>query len=185
MPKPTDDFRFLTQVLDSFFAKRNVRSKLATIREQQVKGWEKWLQIELAIFLMQNSKVRTWNRESQFELDPELAKTKRRCAIDFIIHQKRKHTYLALELKQFDSKSTCASGMLKDIKKLLKILNSKSIIRSMWSLGIHDITPSTAMNETLHKYADNLGVVISNKLILTKPIGTTGYSFTLLTASTK
>jgi hypothetical protein len=44
------DFDFLTDIAQEFFAKKVIKDTLAAISEFEISGWEKWIQIEFAMF---------------------------------------------------------------------------------------------------------------------------------------
>jgi hypothetical protein len=126
-----NDLNFLATLAKSFFKQAHIRKTLAAIKEEEITGWEKWLQIEFATFLRSHDSVKEWNREIQHSLDKRIAKSRSACAIDFVILQKHKHSTLALEIKQRSSMTACLRGMLRDIKKVGKIkekqFNSRGI----------------------------------------------------------
>lgn len=134
----SQDLEFLKALVEDFFRRARIRSTLAAIRAESITGWEKWLQIEFASFIRQHAEVKGWSRESSYQLDQRVAEARSKCAVDFIIHQKRKHSHLAVEMKQIKSPSSCVNAMIKDIKKLHSIRRSEFDIRSVWCIGVHD-----------------------------------------------
>ncbi len=39
----SNDFEFMTSVVESFFAKKTIKDTLAHISEFDITGWEKWI----------------------------------------------------------------------------------------------------------------------------------------------
>lgn len=180
MPTSALDLKFVNSLATQFFKSKHLRQTLVAINEDSITGWEKWLQIEFATFLRQHESVKAWGRESQYKLDGRVAKVRKTCAVDFIIHQRAKHSHVALEIKQIRSPARCIGGMLKDIKKLYRIRKSEYDIRSVWCLGIHnEISPREALRE-VNYYSSKLGIEINTSHVVSEKIGRTGFSFTLL-----
>ena len=174
------DLEFLKSVAEPFFGRAQIRRTLVAIREESITGWEKWLQIEFASFIRQHDDVKGWSRESSYQLDQRVAKARSKCAVDFIIHQKRKHSHLAVEMKQVRSPSSCVNAMIKDIKKLHKIRRSEFDIRSVWCIGVHDRHPPEDIQREALYYGSKYGVDIEANLVYSNKIGQTGYSYTLI-----
>ena len=173
------DLTFLDSLFSAFFKRKAIKDTLAAIREDSIRGWEKWLQIELAVYLRKHKEVKAWGRETQYLLDKRVAKVRSKCAIDFIIHQTRKHSHLAVEIKQLNATKSCIDRMLRDMRKMNKIRGSEFDIRSVWCLGIHNATDADEVLRKVGYYAGELQVEIDPKLVVTRPIGRTGYSYTL------
>jgi hypothetical protein len=180
MASPKLDLEFLSELATQFFRSKHLRQTLMAIQEDSITGWEKWLQIEFAAFLRQHDSVKAWGRESQYKLDGRLAKVRQTCAVDFIIHQKAKHSHLALEIKQIRSPASCINGMLKDIKKLAKIRKSDYDIRGVWCLGVHNAIPAEDALREVDYYAKKLHIDIKQAHVFSERIGNTGFSCTLL-----
>ncbi len=173
------DLEFLNTLAEEFFKQMHIRKTLMVIREENISGWEKWLQIEFSVFLRKYEEVKSWGRESPYTLDQRIAKAQQKCAVDFIIHQKRKHSQLALELKQIDSPVSCIVAMLKDIKKMWSIRTSEFDIRSVWCLGVHNEDSFESIHRNIVYQAGVQNIEIQPKMIVSKKIGKTGYGFTI------
>ena len=174
------DLEFLRAVIRPFFKQAHIKKTLIAIFEEEISGWEKWLQIELATYLRGHDAVKNWGREVQHKLDKRVAKNKKSCAVDFVIHQKHKHSNLALEVKQGKRMVGCVQGMLRDLLKVNKIKNSQFESRGVWCLGIHPAATDSDVLAEVRYYAQKHGLVINEKCISTEKIGKTGFSFTVL-----
>jgi hypothetical protein len=174
------DFEFVTELATQFFAQRSVRRTLLVIREQRITGWEKWLQVEFAAFIQDHENVKAWGREALFGMDKRVEKARIRCAVDFIVHQKFKQSYFALEMKQIDSVSRCTRAMISDIAKMLTIKRSEFDIRIVWSLGVHQVAKPADVLRELNYHADASRIEFTQSLAITLPIGRTGYSFSIV-----
>jgi hypothetical protein len=174
------DLDFLRSVVRPFFKQAHVKKTLLAIFEEKITGWEKWLQIELATYLREHESIKNWGREVQHKLDKRSAKSKNSCAIDFVIHQKHKHSNLALEIKQGKSMAGCVQGMLRDLLKVNKIKNSQFESRGVWCLGIHPAAIESEVFAEVRYYAQRQGLMLNEKCIATEKIGKTGFSFTVL-----
>lgn len=176
----TKDLEFLASLADDFFSQRSIRKTLSVINEEEISGWEKWLQVEFASFVHDHQDIKAWGRETPYSTDKRITKARERCAVDFILHQKYKQSHLALELKQIDSIARCTQAMIKDIQKMLTIRQSEFDIRSVWCLGVHiDEGPAKPLMEIKY-YAEKLDFDFDEKLFATKSIGKTGYAYTII-----
>lgn len=173
------DFEFLSQLVSSFFARKSVRETLSVISELEISGWEKWLQIEFAKFCKSHEDVAEWDRELRYGLDRRLSRGKASCAIDFLIRQKYKRSPLAIELKQNASPSGCIKAMTIDMAKVNKIRYSQDDLRGVWCVGVHPAKPADEIKRLVRYHADEQQLRIDSSLVLTKPIGRTGFSVTL------
>lgn len=174
------DLEFLQSIFDPFFRQNHVKKTLASIKEDSITGWEKWLQIEISSFLRQHEKVKRWVRESPYALDQRVAQSRTKCAVDFIIHQKHKHSHLALEVKQVNSPASCINAMTKDVKKMISIRGSEFDIRSVWCLGVHNNETLETIHREINYYSNKHNVEIDTNLTYTAKIGLSGFSYTLL-----
>lgn len=86
-----------------------------------------------------------------------------------------KDLLLTLELKQFDSFSTCLSKMISDSNKLWE-LNGKAL-RDCYLLGINNKEAPETVVECVWKRCGNL--LQSKKRIVSRFIGSTGHSYTI------
>lgn len=174
------DFEFLSGLATEFFKKRSITKALAVIDECEITGWETWLQIEFAKFFSEHELVFEWSREERYQLDQRSSNGKTACAIDFSIRQKYKQSWLALELKQKNTVGSCIKSMLRDVVKVNKIKQSHNDIRTLWCLGVHKHADKATVMGQIAKYEVELDLELNRSQILTKRIGRSDYSFTLL-----
>ncbi|MGX5700312.1 hypothetical protein ACWKWF_12005 [Acinetobacter kookii] len=52
-----DDLEFLTNLAQEFFKQKDIVDKFNQFLDNQVKGWEIWLQVEFALFLFNHPDV--------------------------------------------------------------------------------------------------------------------------------
>ncbi|MBW1737837.1 MAG: hypothetical protein JRJ69_09855 [Deltaproteobacteria bacterium] len=173
------DFEFLKGLACAFFGKRSIIKTLTIIDEQEISGWEKWMQIEFAKFCNGNNNITDWCREERYKLDKRTSKKRSVCSIDFSLRQKYKQTWIALELKQRNRASSCIKSMLKDVVKISKIKNSENDIRTIWCIGVHKSEDEKKIQGYIAKYEIEFDLEIKRSHVYTKKIGRSAYSFTL------
>lgn len=171
-----DDFEFTVSLLESFFTQNKIQKSLQIIWEEQISGWETWVQIEFATFLSSFNDIE-WLRECS--LLPDRRKDKQRTIIrpDFIFRRKgfSKDRYILLEFKQnYSSTKQCFRGMFDDIKKISSLRGS-SAIRLFLGVGIH---PKAGMSKSEIKDYILEWVEIDRNLIQTRFIPNTEFAFT-------
>jgi hypothetical protein len=175
-----NDFEFLISLTDDFFKKSSVKDTLSTIYEHGIKDWEKWLQIEFAMYCKTHQKVANWKREQRYGLDKRMSKDKNTCAIDFWIRQRYKQSALGIEFKQHYSPQKCIKGMLNDAVKVQKVKYSLDDLRSIWHIGVHSAEEPDEVENMVIKFADHHGVVgLKRKFIHSDKIALTDFSFTI------
>lgn len=178
------DFNYIEEVLTDFFSSKNIRNRLNTFDEQEITGWEVWLQIEFASFITTENKAFEWNRELRYGCD------KRKTAKDFIkpdfILKKAgwtSGTHVALEFKQNCNPSVCMANMYSDLKKLERIKLSESTLRSAWAVGVTK-TDSLDLNILEEKLSDYSASLYNDKKAqkhtLLSPIKGTNYAFIIM-----
>jgi hypothetical protein len=173
------DFEFIKSIAAEFFKRSHIKKTLKQIDECAMTGWEKWLQIEVAAFLQDHKNVKAWWRESSYSLDTRLVASRRTCAVDFLIHERAKHSHMAVELKQINSPTACVKGMLKDKKKIQSIKSVKYDIRSVWCIGVHKDVHAAEVSRLVTYYSDVAGVQINKKFLCTEKIGHSAYNYTI------
>ncbi|MBF4249410.1 hypothetical protein EA004_31295, partial [Vibrio anguillarum] len=62
--------------------------------------------------------------------------------------------YIALEIKQNLSVSSCIRGMMEDVCKVWLVKNSEDDLRSMWCLGIHPTIDDDELFIQIDDYAN-------------------------------
>ncbi len=174
------DLEFITTLAEGFFGQRTIRRTLRVISEQEISGWEKWLQVEFAAYIHDHDDVKAWGRETPYSTDRRIERAREKCAVDFIIHQKYKQSHLALEIKQVNSVGRCARAMVGDILKMFAIRQSEFDIRSVWCLGVHARSSQAEVLRELSYHADALGLDLDPGLVASRAIGQTGYSFSII-----
>ncbi len=179
------DFEFTLALLDAFFKQRQIQTALAMIADKGISGWEKWWQIELALFLSEHEDVGDWDMEEPFYTDLRRHTSQDFMAIDLCFRRKRYSTerLIFLELKQDVDWKQCVANMLSDAEKVSSA-QSKSMlgteIRNFFLAGIY---PSP--RESKAEIHDHIEVVTKDRqvdweLMETRFIANTPYSFTLL-----
>lgn len=173
------DLQFIHELSRKFFRKPHVKKTLLAIDSDYITGWEKWLQIEFATFLRDHAEIRTWWRESKYEIDKRVLASRSKCAVDFLVHQKGKQSHMALELKQVNSPNSCVCGMLRDRRKIAAIKRKNYDIRSVWCLGVHRDELPDEVRRLLRYHSDKMKISVNTENVITEVIGKTGYAFTI------
>lgn len=173
------DFKFIITLSSDFFQRAHIKRSLKAIDASKMTGWEKWLQIELATYLDTRADIKTWWRESSYEIDGRVAESRKKCAVDFLVHQKRKQSHMALELKQVNSPTACVQGMLRDKKKIDSIKTTKYDIRSVWCVGVHRCAEMDEVKRLVAYYSSKLKSPVNSTFLFTERIGYSPYMFTV------
>ena len=177
------DFEFTLAVLDSFFAQKRIRTALAKIAETDVSGWEKWWQIELALFLSDHEDVAEWDMEEPFFTDRRRHTSQDMLAIDLCFRRKRQSSerFIFLELKQDQDWKRCVSHMMSDAEKVY-CAQTKSLsntrIRSFFLAGVYPSIPKAAIHDYIEEIAE--GRQVEWEIMETRFIANTPFSFTLV-----
>ena len=173
-----EDLEFLTTLAQEFFKQEDIVYKLNQFLDNQIKGWEIWLQVEFALFLFKHPNVSEIEREKRYELDKRMSKDKDICSIDFLIRQKYKQSSIPLEIKQHENASNCIRYMLKDIEKYEKVRDSSTTTgRSLWCLGLHPTVEDDYLAKLIN---ENKFREINPDFVTSQVIEGTKFSFTLL-----
>ena len=172
------DQEFIHSLTQDFFRTKRVRETLSLIADCEISGWEKWLQIELARHCNSRDDVKTWDREVRYSLDQRSAK-RAATAIDFLIHQKHKHSPLGVELKQVKSPRACIKAMLQDKKKVWNIKWSQDNLRDVWCIGIHDAKDPQHVQAIAEYESKVVKYEYAASSFLSERIGRTAFSFTV------
>ncbi len=118
-----EDLHVVKEIMDGFLSQDHVSKGLKQITEIGITGWEKWWQIELAIFLDEYPELIEWDMEIAFD-------TKNKATtlyVDFGLTMKGwDNKYVFLELKQNNDYKKCIDLMFKDAEKY-EDLKSKSV----------------------------------------------------------
>lgn len=173
------DFEFVSTLSSEFFQRAHIKRTLKAISDSEMTGWEKWIQIELAAYVNARDDIKAWWRESSYEIDGRVVESRKKCAVDFLVHQKWKQSHLAVELKQVNSPGACVQGMLRDKKKIQSIKSAKYDIRSAWCVGVHRFVEPDEVRRLAAYYASKLKCPVNSKLLSTERIGYSPYMFTV------
>jgi len=176
------DFEFTWSVLTDFFKQKRIQRTLAAIEEAEVTGWEKWWQIELALYLSEHDEVGNWNMEERFFTDLRRGTEKDSIAVDLSFRQKRcsKDAMIFLELKQDADWKRCIENMLRDAKKVFGAHSRShegSAVRSFFVAGIYPSEPKGVVHDYVERRLDELEM--DWELMDTKFIADTRYGLTL------
>lgn len=177
-----EDFNFVLNLADEFFAQKEVQKKFQLINEHDITGWEIWFQIEFTNFLNKHRDVSEIIREQGYTIDKRTSGKQKSMYIDLLFRKRNcaKDRYIAVEIKQNQSASLCIKGMIDDIRKIWKLKQSEDDLRSMWCLGIYPTIDNDKITELIEKYTDNTDVELNGSLIGTRKIPATVFSYTLL-----
>lgn len=177
------DFSFVCGLLDEFCTSTRVRSALKKIGSHDLTGWEKWIQIEFAIFLHDHNHVADFRREHGYSLDQRKAKRSKAYA-DFSFRKKRtnKNVKILLEFKANRKLRACIDGMIADWDKILCVRTNDDNIRSFWVVGFHGIDgcePEEIEHSVFEMVKKKTSVTLFKNRLKTIVIGRTGYAVTL------
>lgn len=130
------DFDHLCTLLHPFFIREDIRQKLNIIDQNNITGWEVWLQIEFSSLLV--STGHEWWREQTLNADLRKNPVRNSLRTDFLLRKKgwTLDSYIALEIKQNNDPTSCVRNMVLDLEKSARIKASEIDLRSFWTLGI-------------------------------------------------
>ena len=120
-----DDLEFTFKLLEKFFSQKRIQRTLDECWENDINDWEKWWQLELAMFISDHEEIQEWGMEEVFQVDGRKnqgrSKNKQSMAVDLSFRRKgyKKGQFLYLELKQNFNTKTCISHMMKDWDKVM------------------------------------------------------------------
>jgi hypothetical protein len=178
-----EDFDFTVDLLTAFFAKARVQSTLNKIFETEATGWEKWWQIELAMFLSDYEDVAEWDIEEVFLTDLRTTTTRDRMAIDICFRRKgyAKGHFVFLELKQDRDWKRCIANMLTDAEKFStshKRSETGLDVRSFFLVGVYPSEEKSVVHDFIEGAAAKRNV--DWDFMETHFIPNTEYSFTVV-----
>ncbi|MGV2845157.1 hypothetical protein ACE1OG_14930 [Aeromonas hydrophila] len=189
------DLEFIHKLTSDFVESLSVTNKFQLIEnlietpDKRVHDYEKWLQIEFAMFLYQrqNSEVSDWGREKNYLLDRRLKsriKHKRTTTVDFWL--KRKYQKypgeILIEFKRAKSINSCVKQMIDDGALLRKINKSEHTVRSFWMVGFHPSeTESHTVFDKAFKQEAKLNEWVNDRKLKTERIEGTNLSFSIFT----
>jgi hypothetical protein len=110
----------ISEVLVEFARSKRVQDSLTRFLEADVTGWEKWWQMELAIFLDSSEKIAEWDMEHPFDTDRRTSLKQNRMTLDIGFRMKRhaSDSWYFVELKQDNDYQKLLQRMGKDIEKV-------------------------------------------------------------------
>ncbi len=121
-----EDMNIVREIMDGFLSQEHISKGLQQINEIGITGWEKWWQVELAIYLDEYPGVEEWDMEHEFEVDRRKYDGDR-LYVDFgFTYSGWNGSYVFLELKQNNDYKKCIDMMFKDAEKY-EVLKSKSM----------------------------------------------------------
>jgi hypothetical protein len=176
------DFKFTWALLTDFFGQKRIQRTLHAIHETGVSGWEKWWQVELALYLSDRDEVGDWNMEERFFTDRRRSVDKDSIAVDLCFRRKRcaKEAMIYLELKQDEDWQRCIENLLRDALKAFQA-QSRSQEGASWRnffvAGMYPSAPKVEVHDYLKKRLADLD--IDWDIIDTKFISGTPYSLTM------
>ena len=160
MPAKEDDLGKIGNLLLDFFEEERIHRTLDTIHQSEASGWEKWWQIEFAIWLDNNDdQIAEWDMEHSFQTDKRTRLAQDRMALDIGFRLKRheKDDWYFVELKQAVDYRRCIDNMCKDAEKVYsaKILSTSGLsIRYIACAGLFHAVEDR--DEVIHYAADTL-----------------------------
>ena len=119
--KSGDDLDNISDVLFDFFSNKRIVETLGRIGEFGVTGWEKWWQVEFALYLSHaDDTIAEWDMEHNFDTDKRTKLAQNRMALDIGFRMKgyAKDQWYFVELKQADDFKACIDRMCKDAEKV-------------------------------------------------------------------
>ena len=125
--KASEDLDKISDVVLSFFENKRIVETLEKIGEFGVSGWEKWWQVEFALFLSHaDDVIAEWDMGHPFDTDRRTRLAQNRMALDigFRLKRQSKDQWYFVELKQADNFRTCIDRMIKDAKKVFSARKS-------------------------------------------------------------
>jgi hypothetical protein len=181
------DFSFVCEQVSSFFSSGSIQRALDAIDEIGITGWEKWWQVEFAIWLSEHEDIGDWVMEEVFLTDLRRKTEKDNIAIDMGFRMKGYSTdeMLFLELKQNDDWRRCIENMLKDVEKVEtaqeRSVDGKVKIRNFFVVGVYrniDVSKKEVHDYIEHR-AEEEDIPIEREHIFTKFIPNTPFGLTV------
>lgn len=107
-------------VLLDFFRAKRIRESLDARHQLEISGWEKWWQIELAIYLASAESIAEWDMEKAFGSDCRMEPEQERMAVNigFRLKHNTKGEWYFVELKQDDDYKKCIDKMCSDAGRI-------------------------------------------------------------------
>jgi len=124
----SDHLGKISETILEFFKEKRVSESIAKFHEMKVTGWEKWWQMEFAVFLDSYSKITEWDMEHKFQTDKRSSLGQDSMALDigFKFKGGKKDEWYFVELKQALSYKECISRMMLDANKVFSARKKSS-----------------------------------------------------------
>jgi hypothetical protein len=170
-------------LLATFFSRKRIQNTLAGIWDTEATGWEKWWQIELAMFLSDHEDIAGWNMEEEFHTDLRTSTSKDFMAIDICFRRKgfAANHFVFLELTQDRDWKRCIGNMLRDAEKFgagkTRSIGGKQV-RSFWLVGVHPGDSKAEVHDYIESVASRRDV--DWRAMKTRFIAGTPYAFTVV-----
>jgi hypothetical protein len=120
MPTPNPDLLKITELLREFALTKRFQDSMTKFLELGISGWEKWWQMELAVYLAGSPKVAEWDMEHPFDVDKRRGTAQTRMALDvgFRMSRHASDSWYFVELKQDNDYQKLLQRMAKDVEKV-------------------------------------------------------------------
>lgn len=151
------DLAKIRSIIFPFFKVRKIKESLNSIKNNKISGWEKWLQIELAMYLARSSDVAEWNMEYVFKVNKKFNAGRSFIYLDlgFRLKKHSKSEWFFVDIKQHDDYQKCIDGMTKDFQKVITARK-----RSLRGVSIRYIACAGIFisqdKRTVKKYVENI-----------------------------
>lgn len=120
------DLKTVSELMRQFVDQDHVARGLHQITVSGITGWEKWWQVELALFMDGHPDICEWDVEHEFEVDRRKYDGDR-LYVDFgFTLSEWNAEYVFLELKQNSDYKKCIDQMFKDAEKY-ELLKNRSM----------------------------------------------------------
>ncbi|MDO0946110.1 hypothetical protein [Chromohalobacter israelensis] len=175
------DFDYIFELVSNFFERRHIQKGLRLINQNDVTGWEIWLQIEFSCFLTEHESEPEWWREKAIEYDYRSEREKYFLKPDFVIRKKgwRTDSYAALEIKQHRESGSCVNNMVKDMVRVAKARRSELDIRSYWAIGVMERESKSEVRRKLEKRIDTTNLELVDSCVEMRVIPNTRHMYLL------
>ena len=181
-----DDFEFTYTMIERFLRQKRIQTTLDTMMDYEIEGWEKWWQVELAMYIDEYDGVTEWDWEIDFGIDQRTkGKNTSKIAIDLAFRRKNyaKDKFIYLELKTAVDSATCIRNMVKDFGKVnrgKKKSKKGDEIREVFLVGIHSQDKDkSAVREMIHDQLDRIDFWIESDEIRVTAVRGTDYFCTI------
>ncbi len=176
-------FKYISSLVTEFFDDETVQDRLYCIKEKDIKGWELWLHIELAIFLNNHESSPVHSREERILFDRRRERERSFMRPDFIIQNPNQGLgRMILEIKQGRSINECINSMWGDLKKVAAAKQSHAKMESFWLLGIFPVEDGWSkhkLSREVNQAIQECGGLADPNLKNCSRIGNTGMGYVL------